>query len=615
MTVTISVLLLAALLFVTGWVRADLVAVCAMLSLLLFGVLTPEEALAGFSNSVVVMMAALFIVGGAVLGTGLAHRMGERILSLAGGSETKLFVLLMLATSFIGAFVSNTGTVALMMPIVVSAARSAGVSASRLLMPLAFAGSMGGMLTLIGTPPNLIVSDALERAGYEPLTFFSFTPVGLLCVAVGIVALIPLSHRFLGGKKTGGERKVRGKTVESLAEEYGLTRNLQRLKVSAKSPVAGKSLRDLRIRERYGLTVLEVRRTAMHGGLLRKVTQYVAPHVGLAAGDVLYVSGAEADAERMAREEGLVLLRAKTAELRFYDVGLAEVLLQPASTLVNRSVSEADLRTLYGVSVMGIRRRDRYLLDGLKDTRLHAGDVLLVQGTWDDLERMAAAERDWVVLGSPSQQASRVTLDFRAPLAAVIMLVMVLVMAVDAIPVEPVTAVMVAAVLMVFTGCLRNVETAYSTINWESIVLFAAMLPMSTALEKTGVSELVSGSLVELFGGYGPYALLAAVYAATSLLTFFISNTVTAVLMCPIALSAATHLSAAGGGTVSAVPFLMAVTVAASMCFASPFSTPPNALVMSAGGYKAVDYLKVGLPLQLVMGVVMVFALPLLFPF
>ena len=213
MTATLLILLAAAVLFVTGRIRSDLVAVCAALALVLSGVLTPEEALSGFSNPLVIMMVGLFVVGGGIFSTGLAKMAGSRILGLAGRSETRLFVLLMLATAAVGAFVSNTGTVALMLPIVVSMARAAGLSSARFLMPLAFAGSMGGMLTLIGTPPNLIVRDALTHAGYEPLGFFSFTPVGLVCIAVGVLVLIPLSRRFLRGhgQETAGSA---GKSLE-----------------------------------------------------------------------------------------------------------------------------------------------------------------------------------------------------------------------------------------------------------------------------------------------------------------------------------------------------------------------------------------------------------------
>jgi di/tricarboxylate transporter len=214
-----------------------------------------------------------------------------------------------------------------------------------------------------------------------------------------------------------------------------------------------------------------------------------------------------------------------------------------------------------------------------------------------------------VVLGEPLQEAAKITLDYKAPIAALIMIAMVVMMGVDSIPVAPVTAVLLAAVMMVITGCVRSVEAAYKTINWQTIVLFAAMLPLSTALEKTGASAMIADFIVRTFGSSGPYVALAAIYFATSTMTIFISNTVTAVLMAPIALQCAIGIG------VSPLPFLFAVTVAASMCFASPFSTPPNALVMPAGQYTFMDYIKVGLPLQIIMGIVMVFVLPMLFAF
>ena len=244
----------------------------------------------------------------------------------------------------------------------------------------------------------------------------------------------------------------------------------------------------------------------------------------------------------------------------------------------------------------------------LSEERLHSGDVLLVQGSWANIGQLAG-ENDWVVLGQPKEQAQKVTLNYKAPLAGGIMLLMIAMMVFDFIPIAPVTAVIIAGLLMVLTGCFRNVEAAYKTINWESIVLIAAMMPMSIALEKTGTSALISHTLVDIFGSMGPTALLAGIYFTTSLLTMFISNTATAVLMSPIALSASTELG------VSPYAFLFAVTLGASMCFASPFSTPPNALVMRAGQYTFMDYVKVGLPLQLAIGIVMVFVLPLLYAF
>ncbi len=612
MTTTLIILVVSAVLFVSGKMRSDLVAVLVMLSLILTGILTPAEALSGFSNPIVIMMVGLFVVGGGIFTTGLAKKIGGKILSLSQGNETRLFILLMLTTSFVGAFVSNTGTVALMLPIVVSLARAGGLSASRLLMPLAFAGSMGGMLTLIGTPPNLIINDELVKAGYKSLSFFSFTPVGILCIAIGILVLLPLTKIFLAGRDRGDDKKVRGKSLEQLAEEYRVAEGLTRLVVTPKSKIIGTTVRELNIREAYGLNVIEVRRISSgRNNPLKKVTQFAVADVKLEEGDVLYVRGTAEATEHFRADFSMDVDRReeKQRKLHFYDVGMAEVLLLPSSTIIGRTVQEAGFRSDYGLNVLGVRRRDNYFLKNLKDVSLHDGDVVLVQGSWENISRIVAKENEWVVLGQPLEQASRVTLDYKAPLAALIMLLMVAAMALDFIPIEPVTAVMLAGVLMIFSGCLRNVEQAIGTINWESIILFGAMLPMSTALEKTGASAAISGTLVDVFGGFGPYVLLAGIYAVTSLMTLFISNTVTAVLMAPIAISAALQSG------VSPISFLFAVTVAASMCFASPFSTPPNALVMAAGNYKPIDYIKVGLPLQIIMGIVMVFALPLLFPF
>ncbi len=621
MWLTIAILIISAVLFANGKIRSDIVALCALCALLIFQILTPAEALSGFSNSVVIMMVGLFVVGGAIFQTGLAKMISSRILKLAGKSELRLFLLVMLVTSGIGAFVSNTGTVALMLPIVVSLAASANMNASRLLMPLAFASSMGGMMTLIGTPPNLVIQEALVSGGYPELSFFSFFPVGLVTVIVGIVVLLPLSKWVLdkrGGKD--GKNDQRGKSLNQLVKEYGLSDNLFRLKVLNTSLLKGKTIIELDVRRQYGLNILEVRRSdsSQHRFLKTVAPQQLAsPNTQLQVDDVLYVRGKAEKVEQFVVAYQLEMQAGYTTEetkkgdkaLDFYDIGIAEIVLMPSSKLINQTVKECGFRDKYNVNVLGIRRKNEYLLSDLGNQRVHSGDVLLVQGTWANIDRLSHEDTEWVVLGQPLAEAAKVTLDYKAPIAAVIMLVMIGMMVFDFIPVAPVTAVIIAGLLMVLTGCFRNVEAAYKTINWESIVLIAAMMPMSLALEKTGASEYISNSLVSGLGVYGPFALMAGIYFTTSLMTMFISNTATAVLLAPIAMNSALQIG------VDPTPFLFAVTVAASMCFASPFSTPPNALVMPAGQYTFMDYIKVGLPLQIIMGVVMVFVLPLLFPF
>lgn len=610
MEITLLVLAFTVVMFVVGRIRADVVALCALATLLVFDILTPEEALSGFSSSVVVMMVGLFVVGGAVLQTGLAKAVSQRIMKLAGGSDLNLFLLVMVTTSFIGAFVSNTGTVALMMPIVVSMATQSGTPPGKLLMPLAFAGSLGGMLTLIGTPPNLVIQESLVGAGYEPLKFFSFFPVGVIVIVIGVLVLLPLSRLFLGKEKAnksiGGKS---GKTLEQLTEEYSLKQNLSRFLITEASPVQNKTVAELDVRNRFGLSILEIRNESVKPGrLIHHVKQSVArPDSVLMQGDILYVTGEKS--KMSAFEKQCKLKRLDNTGFDFYDIGLAEIVLMPTAKLNGTLLKNSGLRENYNINVVGIRRSGDYILRNLADEELGAGDVLLVQGSWTNIARLADADADWVILGQPEKQAQRVTLNHKAPLAAAIMVLMIAMMVFDFIPVAPVTAVIIAGLLMVLTGCFRNVEAAYQTINWESIILIAAMMPMSIALEKTGTSAMISQSLVEVLGSIGPLALLAGIYFTTSLLTMFISNTATAVLMAPIAMSSATELG------VSPYAFLFAVTLGASMCFASPFSTPPNALVMKAGQYTFMDYIKVGLPLQLVIGIAMVFILPLLFPF
>ena len=621
MTVTLIILVITVAMFIWGRVRADIVALTALAALLVLGILTPAEALAGFSSPIVIMMIGLFVVGGAIMQTGLAKLTGNKLMALSRGNETITFLLVMLVTSFIGAFVSNTGTVALMMPIIMSIAAGSGMQSSRFLMPLAFAGSLGGMLTLIGTPPNLVIDEVLTAAGYQPLAFFSFFPVGIIVIAIGIIVLMPLSKIFLS-KSQGNKKKKNAKSLDDLVDEYRLLDNLHRYIVPSSRTsaardengnvmdIVGKTLKELSIQKKYGVSIIEIRNEKKSRlGLVKDVNQNMAKSSStIQVHDTLYIIGDEQKMQRFAQDYGL--RKMKDVKIDFYDLGLTEIVVMPTSNFAGLRIGEANLRKRFGINVLGVKRGGcEYITDNLIAAKLHVGDMLLVQGEWTNLAHLTADTTNWVVLDQPEKTADKVLLDYKAPVAAAIMLLMIVMMVFDFIPVAPVTAVIIAGLLTVFAGCFRNVEAAYKTINWESIVLIAAMMPMSTALEKTGASALVSQGLVDSLGAMGPTALLAGIYFTTSLMTMFISNTATAVLMAPIALVAAQQVG------VSPYSFLFAVTLGASMCFASPFSTPPNALVMKAGGYTFMDYVKVGLPLQIIIGVVMTFVLPLLFPY
>ena len=576
MTITLIILIITVAMFIWGKVRADIVALTALAALLVFGILTPAEALAGFSSPIVVMMIGLFVVGGAIMQTGLAKLTGNKLMALSRGNETITFLLVMLVTSFIGAFVSNTGTVALMMPIIMSLAAGSGMQSSRFLMPL--------------------------------------------------------SKIFLSRKQSGKKKKT--KSLDDLVDEYRLLDNLHRYIVpsnrtsAAKDEngnpmnIVGKTLKELSIQKKYGLSIIEIRNEKKSRlGLVQDVNQNMAKSSStIQEHDILYIIGDEQKMQRFAQDYGL--RRMKDVKIDFYDLGLTEIVVMPTSNFAGLRIGDANLRKRFGINVLGVKRGgsssssseggrggNEYITDNLIATKLHVGDMLLVQGEWTNLAHLTADTTNWVVLDQPEKAADKVLLDYKAPVAAAIMLLMIAMMVFDFIPVAPVTAVIIAGLLTVFAGCFRNVEAAYKTINWESIVLIAAMMPMSTALEKTGVSAAVSSALVSTLGSLGPTVLLAGIYLTTSVLTMFISNTATAVLMAPIAMVAARNSG------VCPHAFLFAVTLGASMCFASPFSTPPNALVMKAGNYTFADYMKVGLPLQVIIGIVMVILLPLLFPF
>lgn len=616
MIITLAILALSIIFFISGKLRSDIVALCALLALMIAGILTPQEALSGFSNNIVVMMIGLFVVGGAIFQTGLAKKISDKIIKLAGDSQSKLFLLIMILTSTIGAFVSNTGTVALLMPIVISVALGANASPSRFLMPLAFASSLGGMMTLIGTPPNLVISNTLKDAGYGELSFFSFMPVGIICVVVGIVVLFPLSKIFLS--KEYKKKKKIDKSLGELADEYKLSDNLYRVMINENSSIKNLRLSDLNIPKNYQIDILEIRRKSQDKNPFMKTTlqKFAEATTIIEVNDVLYVKGQFENVFKFTKDNNLELIETSLSEeistessnnLRFDSIGITELVLMSNSKLVNKRVKDSGFREKYKVNILGIQRSDKYILQDLKDEKMHSGDVLLVQGQWSDIALLNDEQSEWLVVGKTIEEGSKIKLNYKAPIAATIMLLMILAMVFNILP--SVTAVMIAAVLMVISGCFTNVEAAYKTINWESIVLIAAMLPMSIAIEKTGGADAFSDIIVSTAGGFGPYVVLAVIYFATSLLTMFISNTATAVLFAPIALQIALTIG------VNPTPMLFAVAVAASMCFASPFSTPPNALVMSAGRYTFMDYVKVGLPLQLILGIIMIFVLPIIFPF
>ncbi len=619
MWIALGILAFAILFFVTEWLRVDVVALIVVIALMLTGLLTPAQAIAGFSNTLVLTIAALFVIGGAVLQTGLAGIIGSQVLKVAGTNPTRLLVMVMLTVSLMSAFMSSTGTVAVLLPAVVSLAASARISPSKLLLPLAYASLLGGALTLIGTPPNLAVSDLLRENGYAPFQFFDFTLLGGLLLASGIIYMAVAGRRMLP-ERAAVRELARVETPKEMVRRYALPENLFWLRVRDSSPLVGKTVAESDFGRRFNVNIIDLKRKAEGRAIARvgeaklvwqdEKTREMKPTVDTIfyANDLVLAQGAPDDIAHLAASWNLGVQLAQPEDdksLMNQEVGLAEVLLPPDSSLIGSTLVDLQFGSAHRLTVLGIRRPGSEEALNLKTTSLRFGDILLVQGPWQNILALRKKQRDFVVMGQPEAMLGPAQ-RHKAPLAAVILAGMLVVMIGDFLPLT--TTSMLAGLLMILTGCL-TIDEAYGYIDWKSIVLIAGMLPMSTALEKAGLVNVVAENITSLLGPYGPIAVLAGLFFGTAIFTQLLSNTATAVLLAPLAMASAQNLG------VQPQAFLMAVGIAASMAFASPVASPVNTLVMGAGNYRFSDYMKVGIPLVLITTLVAILILPLLWPF
>lgn len=622
MWLAVAILVSAVFLFISEKVRVDVVALGVVVILMLSGILSTVEALAGFSSTAVLTIGSLFIVGGGVMNTGLAGTIGRRILAIAGHHEGRLTVVLMAAVALLSCFMSDTGTVAVLLPAAIVLARNANISPSRLLIPLSFGSLLGGASTLIGTPPNIIVRDALAAGGYEPFRFFSFTPMGFILVITGILYMALAGRHLLPDRRPQVDAQ-RLPTPKELVTEYRLPDQLLRLRVRRGSEIIGKTVVQTEIGRDFGVTVLKIMRPAQSRPLFQfarrpfnQVAQSAAEDAAIIPGgntpiqldDVLIVKG-EADnvAHAAARWNLGVQPAVPIDEKALIDreVGVAEVLLPRRSRLVGKTLVEERFGSTYKLTVLSINRPGAKQPLDLGATRLEFGDILLVQGPWEQIVSLKEKRRDFVVIGQPEAMIEAPRKE-KASLALLILVGMIVAMIAG---VASLTAVaMVAALAMVLSGCL-TMDEAYEFIDWRSLFLIAGMIPLSTALEKTGVVDWAAQGLVHSLGPIGPLAVLAGLFLFTTTFTQFISNTATTVIVAPLALASAAQLG------VQPYAFLMAIAIAASMAFATPVASPTNTLVMGAGHYTFGDYAKVGVPLIFITLVEVVLVLPLLFPF
>ncbi|OVW93627.1 SLC13 family permease [Klebsiella pneumoniae] len=602
----LSLLAIAVVLFATGKVRMDAIALMVIVAFVLSGTLTLNEAFSGFSDPNVILIAALFIIGDGLVRTGVATKMGAWLVSVAGNSETKMLIYLMLTVAGLGAFMSSTGVVAIFIPVVLSVSARMNTSPSRLMMPLSFAGLISGMMTLVATPPNLVVNSELLREGLHGFSFFSVTPIGLVVLILGIVYM--LAVRFMLKTDNGDSARDGRKrsTFRDLIREYHLTGRARRLAIRPGSPMIGQRLDDLKLRERYCANVIGVERWRR----FRRVIVNVNGVSEFRARDVLLIdmSASDVDLRQFCGEQMLepMVLRGEYFADQALDVGMAEVALIPDSEMIGKTVREIAFRTRFGLNIVGMKRDGKAMDGSVVDEPLQLGDILLVVGNWRQIALLAKRGRDFVVLNMPVEVDDASPAHSQAPHAIFCLVLMVALMLTDEIP-NPIAAI-IACLLMGKFRCI-NAESAYKAIHWPSIILIVGMMPFALALQKTGGVDLVVKGLMDVAGGEGPYLMLGCLFVMCAAIGLFISNTATAVLMAPIALAAAKSMG------VSPYPFAMVVAMAASAAFMTPVSSPVNTLVLGPGKYSFSDFVKIGVPFTILVMVVCVLLIPVLYPF
>ncbi len=598
-----GVIVVAAVLMASNRVRFDIVALLVVMALMLSGVLSIGEALAGFGSSVVALVAGLLVVGEMLARTGVARAVGDWILKKGGSNETRLLVLIMVGAALLGSVMSSTAIVAIFIPIVLRIAAETGLNASRMLLPMSYAALISGMLTLIATTPNIVVHEELKEAGYTGFGFFSFAPIGAAVLAVAVVYVLLIGRRLLAGDTDTAAVDQGVRSIEDLWQDYRTGEDYCHLRIGGDSALAGSTIAETQLESRYGVRVI---------GVLREVSRRedritATPTTELHARDVLLVVGKPEDLDRLKSEQHLTLQpeSARDRQRWLWELGGAVVLIHPESRLIGKSLRDSTFRSVHDVHVFGLRRAKEPVAD-FKDVKLRSADSLFVVGSWSRIQQLQSRTHDFIVTELPGEHAEIVPSYRKMPVALAILAAMVLLTMFDVLPLVP--AVMLASLAAIFTRCL-TMQDAYRSIHLSSLVLVAGMLPLADALDATGGTQLIVNAMLDAVGDAGPYMMMTLIFFLTAGLGLILSNTASAVLVAPIAI----YTAAATG--VSPYPFAVAVLIAASAAYSTPVSTPVVTLVVDPGRYKFIDFVKVGVPLLLLTYVVTLIVAPLVFPF
>lgn len=603
LVLVLALLAASVAMFMLNRPRMDAVALIMIVALPMTGIITMAEAVAGFGDPNILLIAALFVVGEGLVRTGIASRTGDWLARVAGSNRARLIVLLMVVVAGIGSVMSSTGVVAIFIPIVLRVARQTGLRAGSLMMPLSVAALISGMMTLVATAPNLVIHGELVRRGLEGFGFFSFTPFGLPVLVLAILWMLAAS-RWLGRDtaKSGPARPG----LHDWVADYALAGRDRRLRVRPESPLVGRTLTELDLRGSEGISILAVERA---GRFTRHLIQPRAD-TRIMANDVLLLdlAGAPDRAEVIEAAYGLQPMDLGAAYYLDHaqELGMAEVMIPATSDLIGASLVQAAFRSRRGLHVIGLKRGMRPVEGNVALVPLALGDTLLVIGPWEAVRQLQGDVTDLVVLSLPRESEDVLPAPEKAPFALAALALMVLLMVTGLVP--NLSAALIAGLIMGAAGCI-DFKAAYRSVHWQSLVLILGMLPFSVALQRTGGVDLAAAGLLGMVGDLGPRLVLAMIFVTTALLGLFISNTATAVLMAPIAIKVAEALA------LSPYPFAMAVALAASAAFMTPVSSPVNTLVVGPGRFGFSDFVKTGVPLALMVLVVCVALVPVVIPF
>jgi len=596
--ITFVILIAALVLFLTDRLPADLVALLVVVALGVTGVLTPVEAFSGFSRSAVITIISIFVLAEGLQRTGVTEQAGNILQRLGGRSELSLVVIVMAAGAFLSLFMNNMAAAAVLLPAVSGVAKKAGVGNSKILIPLAFGVTLGGMATLL-TTNNIILSSLLHDNELQGFGLTDFLPVGMVLVIAGILYVALIGRNFLpGGSPIERTQAPNAAGADDLIATYHLGRGLFRARIPKNSFLINKTLAECTLREDFGVSVVAIERDG------RKLLA-LAPDTKMKCGDTLVLEGDEEDFRRRDVEpymEYLPTSEWKESDLESRVVEVVEAMLAPRSRLLGKSLRESHFREKYGVSVLAVWRGDQEIFTGLPDLELTFGDALLLQGTRKKLA-VLADDPDLILLMSREDVAITVP---NKGLAALMIFGATLLFA--ALVPDLTGAIMLGGALAMMLTRILTTEEAYSAVDWKSVFLVAGMLPMGIALTKTNAAGLIAGHVVDYIGGFGSIAMLAGLFLLTSMFTQAINGALAAVVCGPIAISVAQQTN------LNPRSLVMGVALASSMAFMTPLSHPVNFMVMSPGGYNFRDYVKIGLPLTVLMFVLVMIVLPLIWP-